>query len=238
MLATALVVVTNYKYSNNLRVQILQYGTGIFFGIIGSVILVIAYFLPRAQHEPYNQPPKIQPLSSPTPDETSREVSTEDKKVGRKRSPIRWIVGIAVVAAIVSVLFVPLVPVEATFNVSEPYSRLATYEVTAASLTGHWDLTRGTYHTSEVAVRNTDVKGGTFVVTHYVYDTNGLFGTKTTNGYVGSGSTVTFAADFDTQFLASYRAEYSVIAPSISGENMVSRKGTAYKSIIDLWLHI
>jgi hypothetical protein len=121
--------------------------------------------------------------------------------------------------------------------VSEPFNRVANYIVVSTNLRESLDIARGTYHISEVVVKNTDLKGGTFVIIHKIYNANGLFGTQTTSKYVGNGSTVTFTAEFDTQFLVSYNAEYSVSAPTISGENTVTKKGTAYKSIIDLWLN-
>jgi len=71
--------------------------------------------------------------------------------------------------------------VDVAYTETEPYERPATYDVTSDSITSGWDLARGVYHTVEVNVKNTDTKGGTFAVTLYLYDVNGLFGEETVN---------------------------------------------------------
>jgi len=130
-----------------------------------------------------------------------------------------------------------MIPVEVTYTETEPYERLATYEVTSATLTEGWDLTRGVYHTSKVVVKNTDKYGGTFTVTHYLHDVNGLYGTETTSGYIGAGGTETFKAEFDTRLGQDVRGEYSVSAPTVIDQRLVTKHKTIYKSIIEILIY-
>jgi len=147
------------------------------------------------------------------------------------------IIGIVIIAVVLVILVIPMIPVEASYNETEPYNRLATYQVVSATLNEGWDLSRGTYHTSEIVVRNTDSYGGTFTVTHRLYDVNGLYGTKTTSAFVGNGQTNTFTAQFDTQWLQDVRGEYTVSAPTVIDNHVVTKHKTVYKSIIELLLY-
>jgi hypothetical protein len=147
------------------------------------------------------------------------------------------IIGIVVLIAIVVILVIPIIPVDATYNETEPYDRLATYEVISATLTEGWDLSMGTYHTSTVVVRNTDAYGGTFSVTHRLYDIDGLDDTDVTTAFVGSGQQYSFSTKFDTQWLQDVRSEYSVSAPTIIDNRVVTKHKTVYKSIIELLLY-
>lgn len=145
------------------------------------------------------------------------------------------IVGIIVLAVVLVILFIPMIPADAPYNDTEPYDRLATYQVTSATLTQEFELIgRGVYHRSTIVVKNIDSYGGTFTVTHYLYDVNGLFGTKTTSAYVGAGQTSNFVAEFDTSLGQDVRAEYSVSAPSVIDNRVVIKHKTVYKSIIEL----
>jgi hypothetical protein len=148
------------------------------------------------------------------------------------------IVGIIVLVVVLVILFIPMIPVDATYNETEPYDRLATYQVTSATLTQEYELIgRGVYHRSTVIVKNIDSYGGTFTVVHYLYDVNGLFGTKTTSAYVGAGQTSNFVAEFDTSLGQDVRAEYSVSAPTVIDNRVVEKHKTVYKSIIELMFY-
>lgn len=145
------------------------------------------------------------------------------------------IVGIIVLAVVLVILFIPMIPVDATYNDTEPYDRLATYQVTSVTLTQEFELFgRGVYHRSTIVVKNIDSYGGTFTVIHYLYDVNGLFGTKTTSAYVGAGQTSNFVAEFDTSLGQDVRAEHSVSAPTVIDNRVVTKHKTVYKSIIEL----
>ena len=158
----------------------------------------------------------------------------EVKKVSHKN----LIIGVIVVAVVVIVLFVPIIPVEVTYSETEPYNRLAKYEVVSATLKEELELFgKGVYHASIVVVKNIDEYGGTFTVRHKLYDVNGLYGTETTSGYIGAGGTETFRAEFDTQFLQDVRGEYAVSAPTVIDERVVTKHKTVYKSIIDILIY-
>lgn len=157
---------------------------------------------------------------------------------GGDKTSKKLAIGVTVaVIAIAIVLFIPIIPVDVTYSETEPYSRLAEYEVVSAFLREGWDFTRGTYHTSEVTIKNIDSYGGTFTVTHDIYDINGLYDTKTTSGYIAPGDTETFMADFDTQWLQDVRGEYTVSAPTVIDERVVIKHKTVYKSIIAILIY-
>lgn len=148
------------------------------------------------------------------------------------------IIGIAVLVVILTVLFIPMIPIEETYSETEPYNRLATYEVTSASLKENFEwFGKWVYHRSTVVVKNTNSYGGTFTVKHYIYDVNGLLATKTSDEYIGAGNTVTCTADFDTQWLQDVRGEYSVTAPTVIDQRVVTKHRTVYKSPIQLLLY-
>lgn len=150
----------------------------------------------------------------------------------------KLIMGIIVVAVIVVVLFIPIIPVDATYSETEPYNRLAEYEIVSATLTDEFELLgRGVYHRSTVVVKNIDSYGGTFTVKHYLYDVDGLFGTETTSGYIGAGNTETFIAEFDTSLGQDVRAEYSVSEPTVIDQRVVTKHKTVHKSIIELLIY-
>jgi hypothetical protein len=153
----------------------------------------------------------------------------------RKGSYKGLIVGVIVLTVVVVVLFVPMIPVDATYNETEPYDRLGTYQVVSATLTQEYELFgRGVYHRNTVVVKNIDSYGGTFTVNHFLYDVNGLFGSKTTSAYVGAGQTSNFIAEFDTSLGQDVRAEHSVSAPTVIDNRVVTKHKTVYKSIIEL----
>lgn len=155
-----------------------------------------------------------------------------------KKSYKKLIIGIIVVAVIIVFLFIPFIPVEVTYSETEPYNRLANYQVISATLTEHFELIgRGVYHRSTVVVKNIDSYGGTFTVEHYLYDVNGIFGTETISGYIGAGNTETFVAEFDTSLGQDVRAEYSVTAPTVIDQRVVTKRKTVYKSIIELLIY-
>jgi len=160
--------------------------------------------------------------------------SDEVKK--SKRGP-RLILGVIVIIATVITLFIPIIPVEVTYTEVEPYERLATYEVVSATLTPGWDFERGVYHTFEVTVKNTDKYGGTFTVTFYLYDVNGLYGTETESEYIAAGATKTLKAEFDTKLGQDVRGEYSVSAPTVIDQRIVTKHKTVYKSIIEILIY-
>jgi len=145
------------------------------------------------------------------------------------------IIGIIVLAGVLVILFVPMIPVDATYTETEPYDRLCNYECVSAVLAEEYELLgRGVYHRCTVVVKNLDSYGGTFTVTHRLYDIDGLFGTETTSGYIGAGNTEDFVAEFDTSFGQDVRAEYSVSEPTVIDQRVVTKHKTVYKSIIEL----
>jgi len=153
----------------------------------------------------------------------------------KKGSHKGLIVGIVVVAVMIAVMFIPMMPVDATYNATEPYDRLGKYQVVSATLTQEYELLgRGVYHRPTVVVKNIDSYGGTFTVIHYLYDVNGLFGSKTTSAYIGAGSTQNFVAEFDTSLGQDVRAEYTVTSPTVIDQRVVTQHKTVYKSIIEL----
>ena len=146
------------------------------------------------------------------------------------------VAGIAVLIIIV-LLFIPMIPITESYKVTEPYERLAKYTVVSAVLKEKWDFQRGVYHSSEVTVKNIDKFGGTFTVTHKLYDIHGLFGTKVTKSYIPAGGTYTFIAEFDTELGQDVRGEYSVFPPKVIDQQVVTKHRTVYKSIIELLLY-
>jgi len=140
------------------------------------------------------------------------------------------IVAIIIVAAIITtILFIPMIPIKEAYSETEEYEREATYEVVSATLKEE--------NESIVLVKNIDAYGGTFTVTHYLYDVNGLSGTKTTGEYLSAGQNKTFRAEFDTQGLQDVHSGYSVSAPTIIDKRVVTRHRTVYKSIIELLIY-
>lgn len=111
-------------------------------------------------------------------------------------------------------------------------------QVISATFSQEYELLgRGVYHRSTVTVKNTESYGGTFSVTHRCYDVNGLFGTKTTDAYIAAGGTQTLIAEFDTALLQDVKAEYTLTAPTIIDEKVVTKARTIYKSPIDLLIN-
>ena len=156
----------------------------------------------------------------------------------KPKSYKKLLVGVIVVVVILIVLFIPIIPVDVTYSETEPYNRLAKYEVTSSTLTEEFELFgRGIYHRSTVVVKNIDSYGGTFTVKHHLYDVNGLYGTETTSGYIGAGNTESFIAEFDTQWLQDVRGEYTVSAPTVIDERVVTKHKTVYKSVIELLIY-
>lgn len=142
---------------------------------------------------------------------------------------------VVIIVVVLAVLFVPMIPVGETYNETEPYAREARYQVVSATLKQHWEpLGREIYHASEVTVKNIDSEGGTFTVTHSLYDVDGLYGRKTTSDYIAPGDTKVLRAEFDTQAFQDVRAEYLVAAPTVTDERLVTKTRTVRKSIIEI----
>ena len=145
------------------------------------------------------------------------------------------VIGVVVIVVVLAVLFIPMIPIAESYNETEPFNREATYTVTSSSLSEQFELLgRGVYHRSTVVVKNTDSYGGTFKVTHLVYDVNGLLASRDTEGYIGAGLTSTFSTEYDTQWLQDVRGEYSVTAPTIIDQRVVKKTRTIYKSPIQM----
>jgi hypothetical protein len=134
--------------------------------------------------------------------------------------------GIIVVAVIITILFVPMIPVKEAYSMTEEYEREAKYEVVSVIFKGE--------NESVVVVKNIDVYGGTFVVTHYLYDVNGLYETKSAGEYLSAGQNKTFRAEFDTQGLQDVDSGYSVSASTVVDKRVVTKSRTVYKSLIEL----
>lgn len=147
---------------------------------------------------------------------------------------------ITLTAAIV-VLFIPMIPIDATYTETEPYDREARYEVVSQDLTKEYELFgRGYYHRLTVVVRNRD-PGGIFRVTLelYVVSTTAslLFGSVTKTEYVEGGNTRDFVAEFDTYQGQEYGYNFHVTAPTVTDQRVVTKHKTVYKSIIELMTH-
>jgi hypothetical protein len=63
----------------------------------------------------------------------SQEVKKDHKKL---------IAGVIVVAVVVIVLFIPMIPVEVAYNETEPYNRLAEYQVVSSTLKEEFAVSR------------------------------------------------------------------------------------------------
>lgn len=157
---------------------------------------------------------------------------TEKKEIGKKS-----IVGVIVVAVIVVILFIPMIPIEEAYSVTEPYERECTYVVDDWDLVEKWSLSIGFYVQSDVTVRNTDKYGGTFQVVHRLNDIHGLFGTVTDSFQLGAGASYTSTATFDTRMGQDTLGTYSVTAPTVIDEHLVTKYRTVYKSIIELLIY-
>lgn len=157
------------------------------------------------------------------------------QKAGKSHKKLIMVAVVVVVIFIV--LYAPIIPVDVTYNEIETYERECKYEVVSAVLKQEFDLVRGVYHASEVTIKNTDAYGGTFTVTHYLYDVNGLYGTEVTSEYLAPGETKTFRAEFDTQLGQDVRGEYTVSAPTVIDQRVVTKHKTVYKSIIEILIY-
>lgn len=149
-------------------------------------------------------------------------------KGAKLRSYKPLIVGIIVAAVIITVLFIPMIPVKEAYSETEEYEREAKYEVVSVTLKGT---------ASVVVVKNIDAYGGTFTVTHYLYAADVTYGTRTTGEYLSAGQNKTFRAEFDTQGLQDVSSGYSVSAPTVIDKRVVTRHRTVYKSIIELLIY-
>ncbi len=148
----------------------------------------------------------------------------------------KLIIGLVVVVAIVVVLLIPMIPTSEAYNVTEPYNRECTYEV------DNWDLQEkfgffDVYVQSDITVRNTDKYSGTFQVVHELRDIDGLFGTETDSFYLNAGQSHTSSVTFDTTWGQDTRGTYSVSAPTVTDEQLVTKHKTVYKSIIEIMLY-
>jgi len=153
-----------------------------------------------------------------------------ETRPGTKR---RWPFAVLIIG-VVALLFIPFIPVRETYRELEPYDRPATYEVQSATLTQGWDLSRGVYHVFKVVLKNTDKYGGTFTVELKLFDVNGLYGHETRSGYAAPGGTLTLAAEFDTKIGQDVRGEYTVTAPTVTDQQLVTKERTVYRSIVEI----
>jgi len=122
-----------------------------------------------------------------------------------------------------------MIPVKEAYSETEEYEREAKYEVASVMLKDE--------NGSIVVVKNVDAYSGTFTVTHYLYDVNGLVETKTTREYLSEGQKKTFRAEFETQGLQDVRSGYSASAPTVIDKRVVTKHKTLYKSIIELLIY-
>jgi len=142
-----------------------------------------------------------------------------------------FIVGIIVVAIVITILFVPMIPAKEAYNKTEEYEREAKYEVVSV------DSFSSSKNESTVVIKNIDAYGGTFTVTHYLYDGDELYRTKTTGEYLSAGQNKTFRAEFDTQGLQDVRGGYSASAPTVIDRRVVTEYRIVYKSLIELLIY-
>ena len=156
----------------------------------------------------------------------------EEKKADYKKLSV----AVVIIAVIVIILFIPMIPIQEAYSVTEPYEREATYVVVERNLQeklGFFDV----YVQSDVTVRNTDKSGGTFKVIHKLYDINGIFGTVTDSFYLGAGASQTSTATFDTKWGQDTKGTYSVTPPTVVDEQLVTKHRTIYKSIAELLVY-
>ena len=146
------------------------------------------------------------------------------KPIGHKQ----LVVGIIVAVVVITILFIPMIPIREAYSETDEYEREARYEVVSVALVGN---------ESNVVVKNIDAYGGTFLVTHYLYDVGGLHRTTTTGEYLAAGESKTFRAEFDTEGLQDVYGGFSVSAPTIIDRRVVMRHKTVYKSIIEILIY-
>jgi len=144
---------------------------------------------------------------------------------------------IVVFVAVIAILFIPVIPVKVAYSEIEPYTRNCQYKVVSENLRMSWDIVRGTYYISEITVKNIDSYGGTFKVTHYLYDVHGLYDVKETYEYLAPGETKTFRAEFNTRIFQDVIRKYSVSAPTVIDQRIVTNYKTVHKSIIELLVY-
>jgi len=137
-------------------------------------------------------------------------------------------VGIIGVAVVIAVLFIPMIPTREAYRVTEEYERDAKCEVVSVALEGN---------ESQVVVKNIDAYGGTYLVTHYLYDAGELHKTKTTGEYLAAGESKTVRAEFDTEGLQDVSGGFSLSAPTVIDRRVVTRHRTVYKSLIEILLY-
>jgi len=140
----------------------------------------------------------------------------------------QFFVGIITVGVVITILFIPMIPARESYSETEEYEREAKHEVISVALVGN---------ESNVVVKNIDAYGGTFLVTHYLYDVGGLHRTKTTGEYLAAGDSKTFRAEFDTEGLQDVHSGFSVSAPTVIDRRVVTRHKTVYKSIIEILIY-
>jgi len=155
-------------------------------------------------------------------------VSKEAKLMKYKK----LIIGIIVLAVIITILFIPMIPVKEAYSQTEEYEREAKYEVVSVTFKEEDD-----HHVSTAVVKNIDSYGGTFSVTHYLYDATGLKETKTMGEYLQAGQNKTLTAEFDTRGLQDVSGGYSVSSPTVIDRRVVTKSKTVYKSIIELLIY-
>lgn len=141
---------------------------------------------------------------------------------------------ISITIAIVIILFIPMIPIEEAYTETEPYTetenyeREATYVIDARNLEEKWGFF-DVYIQSDVVVRNTDSYGGTFKVTHKLYDIYGLFGSVEDSFYIGAGESYTSTVKFDTKWGQDTIGSYSVTSPTIIDQRLVTKHRTVTK---------
>lgn len=151
-----------------------------------------------------------------------------------ERSRAIWYIGGIIVSIIL--LLAPIIPVEETYFEEEPYGRQATYSVVNWDLSEKWGFF-DVWVESIVTLRNIDTVGGTFTITHNLYDIDGLFGSVRDTNYIGPGQTYVSFAKFDTKLGQDTRGQYSITAPSIIDTRLVEKSNTVYRSLISFILH-
>ncbi|MEM2027629.1 MAG: hypothetical protein QXS05_07070 [Candidatus Bathyarchaeia archaeon] len=85
------------------------------------------------------------------------------KKTNKIVEISRKILFVLIVLLVISLLFVPVIPVTVTYYDEEPYQRLFAYQVVSSGVRWGLDLVRGIYHMMEVKLQNADTRPGTFL---------------------------------------------------------------------------
>jgi len=146
--------------------------------------------------------------------------------------------------SIVAVLFIPIIPIDETYTITESYNRSLRYKCISAEV----DDQRGfeeCFHIWEIILQNLDAVGGTFTVTYKWRESWRPFTsayqkwvTRNESQYLEPGETGTFRWEFRHKsfepVVPRSSLQYYVTAPVVADTRAVTRHKTHYRSIIGI----